>query len=154
MSRKYALPAVLLAVLFAVATAAPAAAQEPTAPPGAMPAPAAAYGSLVTAMTQAHLQLEAIGATELENAQISLIDIADVVPAGDLQTYDSLVAQHNEDIVQLRSGLAANAELAERIAPFLTAAEIEEEPAAFFERVVAVEVDEEGNAIAFYYDGR
>lgn len=151
MARKYLFPATVVAVVMSFAGVTPAAAQEPTV---GMPAPAAAYGSLVTAMTHAHLQYEAFAETDLETAQIALINIADVVPAGDLQTFESLVAQHQEGILHLRGSLAAHEGLSERIGPFLVAADIEEEPEVFMERVVAIEVDREGNAIAVYYDGR
>jgi hypothetical protein len=152
--RKYLSTAAVAAAFMSFGATSPAAAQETGGLPGAMPAPAAAYGSLVTAMTHAHLQLEAVSETELETAQIALIDIADVVPEAQVQAYTDLLTQHNDHIVALRTGLKENEALALRLAPFLTAAEIEEEPAVFMERVIAIEVDRDGNAIAIYYDGR
>jgi hypothetical protein len=152
--RKYLTTAAVAAAFMSFAATSPAAAQEPGGLPGAMPAPAAAYGSLVTAMTHAHLQLQAVSETELETAQIALIDIADVVPEAQDQAYTDLLTQHNDHIVALRTGLKENEAFALRLTPFLTAAEIEEEPAVFMKRVIAIDVDRDGNAIAIYYDGR
>lgn len=149
MARKYFMSAALLAVFMAFAGVTPAAAQEP-----APPAPAAAYGSLVTAIAQTHVQLEAVAETDLENARINLVNVADVVPAGDAETFDSVVAQHDDNIQHLRSSLGANPELAGKIAASLTAAGIEEEPGAFMERVVAIEVDREDGTITVFFDGR
>lgn len=150
MARKFFMSATVMAVLAAFAGATPAAAQEPAPPEPA----AAAYGALVTAIAQTHVQLEAVAETDLETANVNLVNVSDVVPSGDAETFDSLIAQHGDNIQHLRSSVGENAELTAKIAAALTAAGIEKEPAAFMEKVVAIEVDREDSTITVFYDGR
>jgi hypothetical protein len=150
MARKYFMSAALLAVFMAFAGVTPAAAQEPAPPEPA----AAAYGALVTAIAQTHVQLEAAAEADLETANVNLVNVADVVPAGDAETFDSLIAQHGDNIEHLRSSIGENAELSGRIAGAAAAAGIEEDAAAFMQRVVAIEVDREDGTITVFFDGR
>jgi hypothetical protein len=152
MTQKVYFPAVLLAVLMSFAAVAPAEAQDPTGRGGG--ATAAAYPTLITAVRDVRVQLEAVARTHMDTARIAIIDIADIVQGENLVRFGRLMEEQVLEIEHLRTRLAENERLLSRLPVYLKAAEIDEEPAEFMARVVAVDVDRETNSIVLYYDGR